>query len=157
LFGMNYSVVSGTGAGYVEARLSMFLLKAGLLSPLAVVCNSKAGRQSVREACGGHIPTLYIPNGIDEVRTSGKPTFPLPSWVGSKRPIVGYIGKFDSKKRADRMIALAERLRDHPSRPLFAVFGSGPGFEAAAQSVRAAKLEGVVSLEGKRLDAPRLA
>jgi glycosyltransferase involved in cell wall biosynthesis len=144
------ALISGSGAGDVHDRRLRALLNARWFDPDVFVCNSEVGAAALRRHVNNRLPVLVIPNGIDErrMRADADPSIARPSWAGTGRPVVGYVGKFDGLKRADRMIDVARALVGHPTRPIFVLLGGGPQLGEAQARVRELGLAHAVHVPG---------
>jgi GalNAc-alpha-(1->4)-GalNAc-alpha-(1->3)-diNAcBac-PP-undecaprenol alpha-1,4-N-acetyl-D-galactosaminyltransferase len=153
LGGHRFMLIGGFGSGRMPTGRLRTLMRSRLFDPAVFVCNSEAGGHVIEVATSGRVPVFVIPNGIDARRTAVSTT-EVPPWFGSGRPVVGYMGKLDHIKFGARMVDVAERLKDHPARPVFAVYGDGPDLEGARRRVAAdPRLAESVFLMGASPDA----
>jgi glycosyltransferase involved in cell wall biosynthesis len=124
-----FKLVSGYGAGIIQVKSTQFLLRKGWFLADLYVCNSLKAIQSLKHYLHSEVKIVLVRNGLDNKRLDGN--LPIEVELLNKafnRKIIGYIGKFNEEKHAERIFDLAEYyIRKYAANDLFfVIIGEGP-------------------------------
>jgi glycosyltransferase involved in cell wall biosynthesis len=124
-----FKIISGYGSGLIKVNITKYLLRKGLFLADLYVCNSLKAIISLKLCLTKPVRIDLIRNGLETIRLNSTITFEKVLLAKSiNRKIIGYIGKFNNEKKAERIFYLAEYFtRMYPEHNLlFVIIGDGP-------------------------------
>jgi glycosyltransferase involved in cell wall biosynthesis len=124
-----FKLVSGYGAGIIQVKSTKFLLKKGWFLANLYICNSEKAIQSLKSYLNLPEKIKLVRNGLDSKRLEGKLGIEEDMLLKARnRNIIGYIGKFNDEKHAERIFYLAKYFyENYPTLNLFfVIIGEGP-------------------------------
>jgi glycosyltransferase involved in cell wall biosynthesis len=124
-----FKLVSGYGAGIIQVKSTKFLLKKGWFLANLYICNSEKAIQSLKSYLNLPEKIELVRNGLDSKRLDGKLDIEVDMLLKARdRNIIGYIGKFNDEKHAERIFYLAKYFyENYPALNLFfVIIGDGP-------------------------------
>lgn len=133
------ALIAGFGSSVIESKIIRSLIQLPFFQPDIFICNSKKGVKYLKETLGIKTATEFIPNGLSASDFSEQAE--TIDYFPNNNPIIGYIGKFDTNKRGDRMIDIAYQLKEHPMQPNFLVVGTGPLLQEAKKRAQEIGME----------------
>jgi glycosyltransferase involved in cell wall biosynthesis len=139
LFNRRAVLIAGFGSSVIESKIIRSLIQLPFFQPDIFICNSKKGVKYLKETLSIKTAIEFIPNGLSATDFSEQ--FQATNYFPDNNPIIGYIGKFDSNKRADRMMDIALELKEHPLRPNFILVGTGPLLQEAKKRAQEIGME----------------
>ncbi|MBN1360269.1 MAG: glycosyltransferase [Sedimentisphaerales bacterium] len=137
----------GTGCVY---RLCLRLLgaRAG-----TIIANSQATKTAVQRAlAGSDVPVVVVPNFVDleqfDPNRYDRRIVRRKLGFANDACVVGFVGRLDRAKGADRLIEAAACLRDEPHAYRFFLVGEGSERRHLEEQIRRLALEQTVTLAG---------